>query len=395
MKRIWRMAGVGLLVVSVSAQVTADERDNSPERPQGGGQHERGPEGGGRPENNQPRPQSPPSRPENNQPRPQSPPSRPENNQPRPQSPPSRPENNQPRPQIAPPRPENNQPRPENPHFDRGGPNGGGQGQGRPQGNEPGRPAPQPQPSNSLPIQGRPDTVRQTQEPREGYYRDIPRRNDGNQHWEAGGPGSRPGNDGGYHNERPGDNRWPGRPDGHGNGWGPGPQYRPGYMVDRFPERNYRVPYRGQDYFFSGGYWYRPQGPRYVVVAPPYGIRVHYLPDYAREVWVGGALFFLAAGAYYTYENSTQQYVVVEPPTAVPAPQPAPQGNGYDVVAYPANGQSPAQVQQDGYDCYRWAVQQSGFDPQAVTYAPAPAVVQAYRQAQGNCLSSRGYQVQY
>ncbi|MCK1787529.1 glycine zipper family protein, partial [Pseudomonas sp. TNT11] len=55
MKRIWRMAGVGLLVVSVSAQVTADERDNSPgqgqsqgQRPQGGGgQHERGPEGGG------------------------------------------------------------------------------------------------------------------------------------------------------------------------------------------------------------------------------------------------------------------------------------------------------------------------------------------------------------
>ncbi len=254
---------------------------------------------------------------------------------------------------------------------------------------------PQPQPSNNLPIQGRPDTVRQTQEPRQGYYRDIPRRNDGNQHWEAGGPGSRPGNDGGYHNERPGDNRWPGRPDGHGNGWGPGPQYRPGYMVDRFPDRNYRVPYRGQDYFFSGGYWYRPQGPRYVVVAPPYGIRVHYLPDYAREVWVGGALFFLAAGAYYTYENSTQQYVVVQPPTAVPAPQPAPQGNGYDVVAYPANGQSPAQVQQDGYDCYRWAVQQSGFDPQAVTYAPTPAVVQTYRQAQGNCLSSRGYQVQY
>ena len=81
-------------------------------------------------------------------------------------------------------------------------------------------------------------------------------------------------------------------------------------------------------------------------------------------------------------------------PTAAPAPQPAPQGNGYDVVAYPANGQSPAQVQQDGYDCYRWAVQQSGFDPQAATYAPDPAVVQTYRQAQGNCLSSRGYQVQ-
>jgi len=319
MKRIWRMAGVGLLVVSVGTQVMADERDNSPGPAQ---------------------------------------------------------------------RPENNQPRPQNQHFDRGGQHEG-QWQGRPQGNEPGRPAPQPQPSNNLPIQGRPDTVRQTQEPRQGYYRDIPRRNDDNRHWEAGGPGSRPGYD------RPGDNRWPGRPDGHGNGWGPGPQHRPGYVVDRFPDRNYRVPYRGQDYFYSGGYWYRPQGPRYVVVTPPYGIRVQYLPDYAREVWVGDSLLFLAAGAYYAYEQSTQQYVVVQPPAQVPSPQPAPQGNGYDVVAYPANGQSPAQVQQDGYDCYRWAVQQSGFDPRTVTYAPDPAVVQTYRQAQGNCLGSRGYQVQY
>ncbi|WP_339560412.1 DUF6515 family protein [Pseudomonas sp. EA_65y_Pfl1_P113] len=312
MKRIWRLAGVGLLMVTVGAQAVADERDNAP-RVEGGGQHERGPEGG-RPGNNE-----------------------------------------QPRPQNNQPRPENNQP----------------------------RPVQQPQPSNNLPIQSRPDTVRQTQEPRQGYYRDIPRRNDGNPHWEAGGPGS-----------RPGDNRWPGRPDGHGNGWGPGPQHRPGYVIDRFPDRNYRVPYRGRDYFYSGGYWYRPQGPRYVVVTPPYGIRVQYLPDYAREVWIGSALFFLAAGSYYTYESSSQQYVVVQPPTAVPAPQPTPQGNGYDVVAYPANGQSPAQVQQDGYDCYRWAVQQSGFDPQAVTYAPDPAVVQTYRQAQGNCLSSRGYQVQ-
>jgi len=368
MKRIWRLAGVGLLMVTVSAQVMADD----PPRSEGGGQHERGPEGA-RPGNNQPRPQ-------NNQPRP-------ENNQPRPQN------------QHF----ENNQQHPQNQHGDRGGQNG--QWQGRPQGNQQPHPAPPPQPANNLPIQGRPDTVRQTQEPRPGNYQDIPRRNDGNQHWQAGNggqgagrPGFNGGNNGGNYggnNGHPNDHRWPGRPDGHGNGWGPGPQYRPGYLVDRFPDRNYRVPYRGQDYFFSGGYWYRPQGPRYIVVAPPYGIRVQYLPDYAREVWVGSALFFLAAGSYYTYEASSQQYVVVEPPPAAPAPQPAPQGNGYDVVAYPANGQSPAQVQQDGYDCYRWAVQQSGFDPRTVTYAPAPSVVQTYRQAQGNCLSSRGYQVQY
>ncbi|MBB3242759.1 hypothetical protein FHW68_004309 [Pseudomonas sp. Tn43] len=234
------------------------------------------------------------------------------------------------------------------------------------------------QQGHNLPIQGRPDTVYQTQEPRRGYYQDEQPRNDDNPHWQTGGQGPR-------HDDRP----WPGRPDGRGNGWGPGPQYRPGYVIDRFPERSYRVPYRGQEYFYSGGYWYRPHGPRYVVVQPPRGIRVSYLPDYAREVWIGGALFFLAAGAYYAYQDSTRDYVVVEPPM-----QPQPVSSGYDVVAYPANGQSPEEVSRDGYECYRWAVEQSGFDPRAVTYQPAPSVVQAYRQAQGNCLSSRGYQVQ-
>ncbi|WP_256810305.1 DUF6515 family protein [Pseudomonas siliginis] len=239
------------------------------------------------------------------------------------------------------------------------------------------RPEPPRQPGNNLPIQPRPDAVHQTQEPRQGYYRDErPQNGYHNQQWQT-----RP---------RPDDNRWPGRPNGHGNGWGPGPQYRPGHVIDRFPDRDYRVPYRGQDYFYSGGYWYRPQGPRYIVVQPPRGIRIQYLPDYAREVWIGGSLLFLAAGSYYAYQEATQDYVVVEPPLQQP---PQPQSQGYDVEAYPANGQSPQQVQQDGYQCLQYAVQQSGFDPRTATYQPAPEVVQAYRQAQGNCLSSRGYQV--
>ena len=338
--RIWRLAGVGLLCVSVTAQSLADEPQT------------RGPDGGqrgadGHQGNNQ-----------------------------------GRGGNDQPRPQ-------NNQ------HVNRGQSNDiiradnsrqfehNGQNQQKrqpPDYNSPVRPPPPPPqlPANDLPIQGRPDTVRQTQQPQRGYYQDAPRYNDNNQHWQNNAP-------------RPDDRRWSGRPDGHGNGWGPGPQYRPGHVIDRFPDRDYRVPYGGRDYFYSGGYWYRPQGPRYVVVQPPRGIRVSYLPDYAREVWIGGALLFLAAGSYYAYQESTQDYVVVEPPVQ---PQPQPVSQGYDVVAYPANGQSPEQVNQDGYECYQYAVQQSGFNPRTATYQPDPSVVQVYRQAQGNCLGSRGYQVQ-
>ncbi|MGB8975429.1 MAG: DUF6515 family protein, partial [Pseudomonas capeferrum] len=233
-------------------------------------------------------------------------------------------------------------------------------------------------PAGRSPLNSR-DEVRQTQPPREGYYQDIPRRNGDNRHWQAGGPGQRPGGD------------WQGRPDGHGNGWGPGPQYRPGQSIERFPDRYWKVPYRGQDYFYSGGYWYRPHGGSYIVVAPPYGVRVEYLPSYAREVWLGGALFFLVADTYYQYLADSREYVVVNPPGVAPAPVPA--GNGYDVVAYPMNGQGQEQQEQDRYQCHRWAVSQSGFDPATAVYAPPGNATDTYRRALGACFSGRGYSI--
>jgi len=235
---------------------------------------------------------------------------------------------------------------------------------------------------NSLPIQGHPNEVWQTQQPRQGFYND-----NGNRRWQAGG--------GGPH---PGDVRWAGRPDGHGNGWGPGPQYRPGYVINSVPGGYSRVPYRGQDYFYSGGYWYRPQGPHYVVVTPPYGVRVRSLPSYSSEVWIGSSLFFVAAGTYYVYQQDTQDYVVTSPPPDAPpvytqAPPQPPQDNGYDPVAYPANGQTPEQVQQDRYECYRWAVGETGFDPANVTSQPPAELVDLYRRSMGACLAGRGYSV--
>jgi hypothetical protein len=228
------------------------------------------------------------------------------------------------------------------------------------------------------------DEVHQTQPARQGYYQDIPRRNADYRHWEAGGLGQRPGGD------------WQGRPDGHGNGWGPGPQYRPGHSIDHFPDRYWKVPYRGQDYFYSGGYWYRPQGGSYIVVAPPYGVRVGYLPSYAREVWVGGALLFLVADTYYQYLADSQEYVVVSPPAVAPAPVPvaqAPSGNAYDVVAYPMHGQGQEQQDQDRYQCHRWAVSESNFDPATAPSAPPANVADHYRRALGACFSGRGYSI--
>ena len=338
--RIWRLATAGLICLSVGSQALAEERGDGPpqqqSRPDGGQQRgqQHGQQGQGG--SNQ-------SRPEQGQWQ-----GRPQGQQW------NQHQGNQPR-------PDNHQPS--------------------------GRPG---QPGNNLVIQPRPDAVQQSQRPPNGHWQTAPRPQGNSSHWQ-GGDHPRPGYNPGASNGRPDVQHWPGRPGGHGNGWGPGPQYRPGNVVERFPGQHWQVPYRGQNYYFSGGYWYRPQGPRYIVVQPPYGLRVGFLPDYAREVWFGSTLMFLAAGAYYAYQPATRDYIVVQPPTVYQQPA----SNNYEMVAYPMNGQSPAQIGQDRYDCYRWAVEQSGFDPAKATYAPAAQVVQAYRQAQGSCLSSRGYQVTY
>ncbi|MDE1166793.1 MAG: glycine zipper family protein [Pseudomonas sp.] len=345
--RIWRLAGVGLLCLGVSAQTLAEGPNSQQEQQRGeqhgpqGGQHN-GEHGGGQqnraPQQDNRTPSANRAPPQENR--------APQQNRVQP--------NQFPQNQYRQPQPQQNQ-FPQNQYH-------------------------QPEHVNQPPIQPRPDTVRQTQEPIRGNYQDLRPQNGGHNNWQAGG--------------RPDDHRWPGRPDGHGNGWGGGPRYRPGQMIERFPGQEYRVPYRGQDFFYSGGYWYRPLGTRYEVVTPPYGIRTRYIPDYAQEMWIGGALFFVAAGSYYQWQDDSQDYVVVNPPQQpVQVQQQEQQASPYDVASYPAYGQSPEQVQQDRYDCYRWAVEQTHFDPASATYAPDPSVVASFRNATASCLSGRGYQV--
>ena len=50
---------------------------------------------------------------------------------------------------------------------------------------------------------------------------------------------------------------------------GPGPRY---VVVDRLPRGCRHVVYRGQPYYYRGSDWYRPQGVRFVAVAPPAGL---------------------------------------------------------------------------------------------------------------------------
>lgn len=125
-------------------------------------------------------------------------------------------------------------------------------------------------------------------------------------------------------------------------------------------------------------------GPQHVP-GPRHG---HGLPAGAREIWIGSMLYFIAAGTYYLWNVERNVYEPVSHP-----PLPASEATRYDVIAYPAKGQSAEQQSRDRYECHTWAVSQSGFDPVSAWTAPAASVADAYKRALGACLTGRGYSV--
>lgn len=169
-----------------------------------------------------------------------------------------------------------------------------------------------------------------------------------------------------------------------------------GYQVQHLPPGAFATRYRGTPYYFSGGAWYRPDGPRFVVVAPPIGIGLNALPPFYTTVWLGGVPYYYADNTYYVWRPDQQLYEVAQPPeNADSGTTVAP--NNQEVFIYPKNGQSQQQQATDRYDCHSWAAQQTGFDPTQplgdVAQSQAVSKRADYQRAEAACLESRGYTV--
>ncbi|MBN1613474.1 MAG: hypothetical protein JW950_03315 [Deltaproteobacteria bacterium] len=163
-------------------------------------------------------------------------------------------------------------------------------------------------------------------------------------------------------------------------------------QISRTLPRNHWVGvHGGARYYFSGGVWYRPSGARFVVSAPPIGLFVSFLPPYYTTIWAGGVPYYYANEVYYARRPGG--YVVVVPPEGeVIQTQRSDQ-----LFIYPRQGQSEQQQADDRYECHRWALGQTGYDPTR----PLGGVPEAqwaqkradYRRAMSACLDARGYTV--
>ncbi|MBI5611504.1 MAG: hypothetical protein HY942_00330 [Gammaproteobacteria bacterium] len=169
-----------------------------------------------------------------------------------------------------------------------------------------------------------------------------------------------------------------------------------GHVVPVLPPGHRVVPYHGSHYYFHGGIWYRPYGPRFTVVFPPIGLVVPVLPPYYTTIWVGGAPYYYAGGVYYAWRPDARGYVVTEPPPEADVREPP--AVPEQLFVYPKKGQGEQQLAADRYQCHRWSADQTGFDPTQpggnVPEGQHAVKRTDYQRAMKACLEARGYSVQ-
>lgn len=130
------------------------------------------------------------------------------------------------------------------------------------------------------------------------------------------------------------------------------------------------------------------------------GLYLAYLPWDYETYWWNGSPYYYANDLYYVWDGDLGEYEAVDPPTGLTetAPSdatPAPLVSEH-LFAYPKSGQSEAQQQQDRNDCRRWAIAQTGMDPQQTGPAPEtkdPESRRSYLRAEAACLEGRNYSV--
>jgi hypothetical protein len=173
----------------------------------------------------------------------------------------------------------------------------------------------------------------------------------------------------------------------------------PGHVVRTLPRGYHESRHYRDRYYYYSGVWYRPYGAYYRVVAPPVGVSVSLLPDVYSTLWYGGVPYYYANSVYYTPRASGAGYVVTEAPSGAVARSESVVGEaGSDeIFVYPRQPQPEATQARDRYECHRWAVSQTGFDPSqpggGVSESQYAIGRSDYRRAISACLEARGYSV--
>ena len=168
-----------------------------------------------------------------------------------------------------------------------------------------------------------------------------------------------------------------------------------GIRLRSLPQRHYSIRYRDRPYFYSQGIWYLRDGIHFSVTLPPLGIVVPILPAFYTTLWVRGVPYYYANDVYYTWNPDRSGYIVTEPPKDIDEEEARPLAE--ELFVYPKQGQSEQKQADDRYECHRWSVSQTHYDPTQPAENTTPSEVapkyESYQKALKACLEGRGYSV--
>lgn len=87
-----------------------------------------------------------------------------------------------------------------------------------------------------------------------------------------------------------------------------------GHIVRHLPHRHRVVHHHGHRYYYGDGAWYRPHQSGFMVVTPPIGLVLSFLPDGYTTVHFGGIPYYRAHDVYYVWQPKQRGYVVTNRP---------------------------------------------------------------------------------
>lgn len=96
--------------------------------------------------------------------------------------------------------------------------------------------------------------------------------------------------------------------------------YRPRTIIS-FSSPRVIIPYGGIRYHYSSGYYYRPYGSYFRVIAPPLGIHINILPRGYRRIYVGDVPYYYYGGTYYRQNKDKSYYEVTDAPLGASVPE--------------------------------------------------------------------------
>ena len=153
--------------------------------------------------------------------------------------------------------------------------------------------------------------------------------------------------------------------------------------------------YRGSPYYYRGGAWYRPYGPRYVVVAPPIGIGVSFLPPFYTTVWFGGSPYYYADQTYYAWRPERREYVVTQPPRSNRTGRTIPAATRSSCTRRTDRARSSSR--RIATNATPGPCSRAASIPRARAAVSRDSEIESkradYRRAEGACLEGRGYSV--